>query len=106
MGLLGAMRVFPVGLRASQRSEKSSRATIAAQRIIESLKLKRWEDLAEGETTSEEDGFDVTTRITQPQLDGVIDPARVKTLDVTVQWTQDGRPRHLAFLTYVRRPSS
>ena len=39
VGLVGAMRVFPIGLRASQRSELSSRAAIAAQRTLESVKL-------------------------------------------------------------------
>ena len=106
IGLIGAMRVFPVGLRASARSEKSSRATITAQRVIESLKLQRWDELAEGETTAEEDGFDVMTRISQPKLEGLVDATRVKAVEVTVQWTQDGRPRQLSFLTYVRRPPS
>jgi len=106
VGLVGAMRVFPVGLRASQRAEMSSRAALAAQRAIESLRLKPWATLEEGETVAEEDAFTVTTRITQPQLEHLADPTRLKTLEVSVQWLQDGRARTLTFLTYVRRETS
>lgn len=103
VGLVGAMQVFPVGLRASQRAERHSRAAIVAQRIIESLKLEPWDALTEGETTSEEDGFDVTTRITEPAPELLVDPSRLKAIEVSVQFTQDGRQRTLTFMTYVRR---
>ena len=103
IGIVGAMRVFPVGLRASQRSELNSRATIAAQRTIESLKLKPWNELADGETTVSGDGFDVATRVSQPQVEHLADPTRLKIVEVTVRWLQDGRPRELAFVTYLRR---
>ena len=106
IGIVGAMRVFPVGLRASQRSEFNSRATIVAQRTIESLKLRPWDELAEGETTVEEDGFDVTTRISQPQVEHLVDPSRLKMVEVVAHWVQDGRSRELTFLTYVRRDTS
>ena len=106
VGLVGAMRVFPLGLRASQRAEQNSRAVIAAQRAIESLKLKSWDELAEGETTLQEDGFDVTTRITPLSLDAIVDPARLKTIEVTVRSGSAGRPRELTVITYVRRDTS
>ncbi|MBI3331269.1 MAG: type II secretion system protein, partial [Candidatus Omnitrophica bacterium] len=48
VGLVGAMRVFPMGLRASVRAELHSRAALAAQRTIESLKLEPWEALEDG----------------------------------------------------------
>ena len=100
VGLVGAMRVFPIGLRASARSEMSSRATMAAQRILESLKLRSCEDLTQETTTVEE--FTVTTRLGQPDLAHLVDPARLKTLEAMVAWTQEGRPRALTFVTYVR----
>ena len=103
VGLVGAMRVFPMGLRASQRAEQSSRPVIAAQRVIESLKLKSWEELAEGETAVEDDGCTVTTRISRPELAALIDPTRIKAVEVTVKSGQAGRPREHTFLTYVRR---
>ncbi len=100
VGLVGAMRVFPIGLQASARSEMSSRATMAAQRILESLKLRSCEDLTPETTTVEE--FTVTTRLGQPDLAHLVDPARLKTLEAMVAWTQEGRPRALTFVTYVR----
>ena len=106
IGLLAGMRVFPVGLGASKRAEMRSRAAFAAQRTIESLKLTPWEDLAEGETTTDADGFNVTTRISQPSLEELVDPTRLKAVEVTVQWTQDRRSRTLTFLTYLRKPTS
>ena len=107
VGLVGAMRVFPVGLRASQRAETSSRATLAAQRTIESLKLKSWEELAEGESTVSEAGFSVVTRIALALISDVIDPTRLKVIEVTVQSTPSGgRPTTLTFVTYVRHGTS
>jgi type II secretory pathway pseudopilin PulG len=106
VGLVGAMRVFPVGLRASQRAEMVSRATLAAQRALESLKLKAWDELEAGETTSQEDDFDVTVVIDQPEVEGLVDSSRLKRLSVTVKWMQEARARSLTVVTYVHRPGS
>ena len=105
VGLVGSMRVFPVGLRASHRAEMNSRATIAAQRVIESLKLKPWEALEEGKSSTEVvDGFDVITSIGRPVLAvPLIEPERLKSVEVTVHWVQETKPHALTFITYVRR---
>lgn len=107
IGLVGAMRVFPVGLRASQRSEMISRAALAAQHAIESLRLQPWESLEPGHNIVEtQDAFTLTTRITQPSVEHLADATRLKALDVTVEWSQDGRPRSVSFVTLVRRNTS
>ena len=107
VGLVGSMRVFPVGLRASQRAEMNSRAAIAAQRVIESLKLEPWDALESEQATQHVDGFEVTTAIRQPALEvPLIDPARLKTIDVTIRWAQDAKPHELTFITYIRRNES
>ena len=105
VGLVGSMRVFPVGLRASQRAEMNSRAAIAAQRVIESLKLKPWEALPEGAPGAETvDGFEVTTEVDQPELTvPLIDATRLKLVEVRVRWVQDAKPHELTFVTYIRR---
>ncbi len=103
VGIVGAMQVFPVGLRASQRSELNSRATLAAQRVIESLKLKTWDQLPDGETTDQDGEFTITTRITSSPVAHLADPTRLKRVQVLVHWSQAGQPRQLAFITYVRR---
>ena len=106
VGLVGAMRVFPIGLRASQRSEMNSRATIVAQRAIAFLKLKPWDELVEEEASVKEDPFTVTTHIRSPIIGQLVDPTRLKAVEVTVQWAQDGRTRELTFLTYLRHETS
>ena len=106
VGLVGALRVFPVGLRASQRSEVSSRSAIIAQRTLESLKLKPWNPLTDGEKSDDVEGLRVTTRIRSVTIPPLTDPARIKALEVAVQSTQQGRARTLTCITYVRRPPS
>ena len=99
VGLVGAMQVFPLGLRASKRTEMISRATILAQRTIEALKLVS--DLEEGETVTEEEEFEVTTLVGASQAEGLVDPSRLKMVTVTVRWEQDDRQRAVSFITYV-----
>ena len=106
IGLVGAMRVFPVGLRASERAEVDSRAAMAGQRAIESLKLLSWDELAIAETTSEDDDFTITTSITEMDLDDLVDTNRLKAIEVIVQSTRGGRTRELELVTYVRRDAS
>jgi len=103
VGLVGAMRVFPLGLRASQRSELNSRAAMLAQRTIESLKLQPWEDLQLGESAQHVEDFEVVTRIETLPVEGVVESERLKTVVVTVRWEQAGRTRHLDVVTYLHR---
>ncbi len=117
VGIVGAMRVFPVGLRASQRAEQSSRATILAQRTLECLKLTPWDQLVEGaklkpcqtlpevQEATVQHHMIVTPHIGQPPVEHLVDPTRLKTVEVTVEWTQDHQPRQLTFVTYVGRHS-
>lgn len=105
IGLVGAMRVFPMGLRASQRSELRSRAVMAGQRTIESLKLKPWHELAEGTTSAAEGPFTVTVRIAVPPHGELSDPTRLKAVQVTVEWEEDGRPRRALFITDLLQPA-
>ena len=106
IGLVGAIRIFPVGLRASQRAELISRATIATERTIESWKLKSWDELADGESTTREGAFDITVSVDYPDIEGLVDPSRLKRLLVMVGWTQDGRARSLTCVTYVYHQTS
>ena len=104
VGLVGAMRVFPIGLRASQRAEVRSRVGIVAQRTLESLKLKPCSELEEGEATAE--GFAVTTRIVEPDLGPFVDPARLKAVEVMIGPAKDGGGAGVTFMTYFRCPPS
>ena len=106
IGLVGSMRVFPVGLRASERAEVNSRAAMTGQRTIELLKLLSWDELAIAVTTTEEDDFTITTSITELDLGDLVDTTRLKAIEVIVQSTRRGKTRELEFVTYVRRDSS
>lgn len=106
VGLVGSMRVFPMGLRASRRAERVSRAVMAAERAIESLKLVSWDHLGAGESTSTDGEYEVTTAIDQPTVEGLVDSASLKRVSVTVHWPQEGRSRTLVLMTYLRRPPS
>ena len=106
VGLVGAMRVFPVGLRASFRSDQASRAAFLAQQTLERTKLISWEALEPGETAHQDGPFSVTLVIDQPTLDGLVDSSRLKRLSVHIGWSQDGRERSVSAVTYVVRPLS
>lgn len=101
IGLFGAIRVFPLGLRASVRAEQSSRATMLAQRAMEELKLAPWNQLHPGETVQDLEGFQLTTAIQTPAVNGLVNAAQLKTILITVRWQENQRPRSLAFTTYV-----
>jgi prepilin-type N-terminal cleavage/methylation domain-containing protein len=103
VGLVGSLRVFPVGLRASRRSEVNSRSAMAAQRVIESLKLRSWETLTDGETVVQEDEFKVTTQVASSGVARLVDPSRLKRVDVIIEWEQEGSVRRMAVSTYARR---
>ena len=103
IGLVTAMRVFPVGLRASHRAEMSSRAVMAGQRSLETLKLAPWDDLPQGEVTVQEDVFQITTVLSQPQVGALADPSRIKGVEIRVSWSQEGRARQIELVTYLRR---
>ena len=108
IGLVGAMRVFPVGLRASQRAELISRASLVAGRTMESLKLEAldpnaWQTLGQAPFPPEEP-FEIQATVAESSVEGLTDPTRLKRLIVTVSWTQDGKPRTLELVSYVHRP--
>lgn len=103
IGLIGAMRVFPVGLRASQRAELRSRAAFIAQQTLEPLKVADWNQLTEGETRKEIKPFVIVTAISPAQPEHVNSASVLKQVDVSVQWQQEGKPRTQSFATYLRR---
>jgi len=103
IGLVGAIRVFPVGLRASQRASLISRGTLAVQRTLEATKLKSWDELAPGDSVTQEDQFEIAVSIDQPKVEGLVDPKRLKRVSVTVTWMQEGRPRSLSAVTLFHR---
>ncbi len=106
VGLVGSMRVFPMGLRASRRAEQVSRATLLAERTMASTKLTSWDDLAVGSSTTTEEDYTIVLTIDQPEVEDVVDPTSLKRVTVSVGWAQEGRGRTLDLVTYLRKPKS
>jgi prepilin-type N-terminal cleavage/methylation domain-containing protein len=104
VGLVGSMRVFPMGLRASQRAELVSRATLAAERTMASAKLQSWDALSVGTSTTTDGEYTVTVTIDQPDVEDLVDPSSLKRVGVSVSWPQEGRERALDLVTYLRKP--
>ncbi len=106
VGLIGAMRVFPVGLKASQRAELRSRAAFIAQQTLEPLKVAAWDQLKEGETREVRKPFIIVTTVSSVQPEHVSSSASLKQIEVSVEWPQEGKLRTLNFVTYLRRQAS
>jgi prepilin-type N-terminal cleavage/methylation domain-containing protein len=103
IGLLGAIRVFPVGLRASHRAELVSRAVLVAEQTIESFKLKGWDELQDGSFSAKNESFVVLAELDNPKDTSLLDPSRLKRITVTVSWLEDARLRSLVVSTYINR---
>ncbi|MBI3323750.1 MAG: hypothetical protein HYZ92_00530 [Candidatus Omnitrophica bacterium] len=105
IGLIGAIRVFPVGLRASQRSEQASLAALAAERTMESWKLKTRAELSPGEAVIRQGPFEITVSVDQPEIKELVDASTLRRISVAVTWLQDGRPRSFGVVSLVARPN-
>ncbi|MBI3320729.1 MAG: type II secretion system protein, partial [Candidatus Omnitrophica bacterium] len=101
VGLVGSMRVFPMGLRASRRAEQVSRATLLAERAMASTKLTSWDELAFGTSTTTDGDYTITVTIDQPEVEAMIDPTHLKRVSVSIGWSQEGRDRTLDLVTYL-----
>jgi Tfp pilus assembly protein PilV len=104
VGLVGSMRVFPMGLRASRRAEELSRATLLAERTMAATKLLSWDELSVGSSTTTEEDATATVTIDHPEVEDLVDPASLKRVSVSVRWSQEGRERTLELVTYLRHP--
>ena len=106
VGLIGAMRVFPVGLKASQKAEFLSRAAFIGQQALEPLKVAAWDQLKDGETRRELKPFTIVTTISPAEPEHITDPSKLKQVEVSVEWEQEGKLRTLNFVTYLRRQAT
>ena len=105
IGLIGSMRVFPVGLRASQRAQLRTRAAFIAQQTLEPLKTTAWDQLKEGEVRKEQKPFVIVTTIRSVQPEHVGGALALKQVEVSVEYPQEGKLRTASFVTYLRHPS-
>jgi prepilin-type N-terminal cleavage/methylation domain-containing protein len=103
VGLIGAIRVFPVGLRASHRAELLSRAVLAAEGQIEAIRLKDSSKLKDESFSVSEDPFNIIVKVDSPASLGLLDPSRIKRVLVDVSWFQENKERSIKLGTYIYR---
>ena len=107
IGIIGVVRLLPVGLRASKTSETMSRAAFLAQKKIEQLKLAGFDDLTAPEPSvpleGEEEGYGWQAQISAVSLEGVNNPEDIRCLTLTVTWLEKANPRSQEFITYIAK---
>ena len=105
VGIIGVVRLLPVGLRASKSSEMMSRAAFLAQKKMEELKLAGFEELAAPnpsvEMEGEEGAYAWIAEVAELELDGVYHPEDIRSLALSVSWEEKGKTRSQAFVTYI-----
>ena len=105
MGLIGVVRLFPVGLRASKRSEVVSKATFLAQQRLEEVRLLGYAAIAAQAPSfplsGAVDKYQWTMTIQPVQADGLSAESPLRAVIVTVQWPEGRDTRSTALATYV-----
>lgn len=106
VGIIGVVRLLPVGLRASKSAEMMSKAAFLAQEKMEELKLAGFEELSAPDPTvaleGEEGEYSWTAEICEVSLEGVITSEDIRSLNLTVSWQEKGKPRSQSFVTYIK----
>ena len=105
MGLIGVIRLFPVGLRASKRSEGLSKATFLAQQRLEELRLAGYAALSADPPAVPLSGslgsYQWTAQVEPVDAIGLPTTNELRAVTVTVQWPEGGQTRSTAVITYV-----
>ena len=103
IGIIGVVRLLPVGLRASKSSEMLSRAAFLAQEKLEELKLAGWTAVNEPSVPLEgEHGrYSWMAKICEVSLEGLSSGDDIRRLSLTVSWREKDRPRAQEFVTYI-----
>ena len=105
IGLIGVIRLFPVGLRASKRSETVSKGTFLAQQQLEELKVAGYAALSAEPPTVPVSGaaekYHWAATVEPVRAAGLPDTNELRAVTVTVEWPEGGQTRSAALLTYV-----
>ena len=105
VGIIGVVRLLPVGLRASKSSEMISRASFLAQAKMEELKLAGFDELSAPNPSvtmqGEERGYSWQAEVSQIELEGVANSEDIRSLSLSVSWEEKGKTRSQDFVTYI-----
>lgn len=107
IGIIGVVRLLPVGLRASKSAEMFSKAALLAQKKMEELKLAGIAKLTAQPPAvavqGEEGEYNWQARIAEVALEEVSCCDDIRRLSLTVSWTEKGRPLSQEFVTFIHR---
>lgn len=107
VGIIGVVRLLPVGLRASKSSEMMSRASFLAQEKMEELKLAGFDELTKPNPSidleGEEGDYSWEAEVSEVELEGVTSSEDIRSLSLTVSWQEKGKPRSQKFMTYIKK---
>lgn len=105
IGIIGVVRLLPVGLRASRSAEMLSKAAFLAQEKMEELKLAGIAKLTAQPPAvavqGEEGEYHWQARIDGAALEGVNCCDGIRRLSLTVSWEEKGRPLSQEFVTFI-----
>ena len=107
VGLVGVVRLFPVGLRASKRSEVISKATLLAQQQLEEIKTFGFDALTATPPPFPLAGtagaYQWLVTIDEVEPPGLPRPNDLRAVIVKVHWPESGQTRSIGLVTYVAR---
>lgn len=107
IGLVGVLKLFPVGLKASHKAELMSKITIVAQKRLEEIKLAGFNALTLTPPPFPLEGLDGKFKwrmtILEPDLEGLYKPNEVRYVSVTVELSDGGKKTSKEFATYITK---
>lgn len=107
VGLIGVVRLFPVGLRASKRSEVISKATLLAQQQLEEVKTFGFDALIATPPpfplAGASGNYRWTVTIHDVEVAGVPASNELRAVTVNVSWPEGGQTRTTGLVTYLAK---
>jgi len=103
VGIIGVVRLLPVGLRASKSSEMMSRAGFLAQEKMEELKLAGLDQFSQPDfpLEGEKEDYSWEAFVSEVSLNGLASAQDIRSLRLTVSWQEKGKTRSQDFITYI-----
>jgi len=105
IGIIGVVRLLPVGMRASKSSELMSKAAFLAQDKMEELKLAGFAALTEPipavPLAGEEGDYSWVAALEDLSLEGLRSCEDIRQLILTVSWQEKNKTHSQQFITYI-----
>ena len=105
VGIIGVVRLLPVGLKTSQSAEMLSKAAFLAQEKIEEFKLSGLDALIAGSVSlsGEQGQYSWQASLEEAELEGVVNPEGARRLNLEISWLEKEKLRSQEFVTFLGR---